>query len=197
MEKKPNKKEQLTLVNNVLKLSTKLLKVSTVSCTFSTFTFNQLSLRKPIMVDDAPGVGSGGGQGAMARLWCPGWPGGLWHWSGVEVMEPPRQVEAEKWAGCLVQAPEERKSGCPVQALEERESAVWVSTGGVGVWPSGPGPIGEGVGCLGQPWRRGSLAIWCRLGSRGTCLFCLSAQLVPGDGPQGPKTTWAEADLCL
>lgn len=28
MEKKPNKKEQLTLVNNVLKLSTKLLKVS-------------------------------------------------------------------------------------------------------------------------------------------------------------------------
>lgn len=28
MEKKPNKKEQLSLVNNVLKLSTKLLKVS-------------------------------------------------------------------------------------------------------------------------------------------------------------------------
>lgn len=28
MEKKPTKKEQLTLVNNVLKLSTKLLKVS-------------------------------------------------------------------------------------------------------------------------------------------------------------------------
>lgn len=27
MEKKPNKKEQLSLVNNVLKLSTKLLKV--------------------------------------------------------------------------------------------------------------------------------------------------------------------------
>lgn len=27
MEKKPNKKEQLILVNNVLKLSTKLLKV--------------------------------------------------------------------------------------------------------------------------------------------------------------------------
>lgn len=31
MEKKPNKKEQLTLVNNVLKLSTKLLKVSSIS----------------------------------------------------------------------------------------------------------------------------------------------------------------------
>lgn len=31
MEKKPNKKEQLTLVNNVLKLSTKLLKVSNSS----------------------------------------------------------------------------------------------------------------------------------------------------------------------
>lgn len=31
MEKKPNKKEQLTLVNNVLKLSTKLLKVSIIS----------------------------------------------------------------------------------------------------------------------------------------------------------------------
>lgn len=30
MEKKPNKKEQLTLVNNVLKLSTKLLKVSSI-----------------------------------------------------------------------------------------------------------------------------------------------------------------------
>lgn len=30
MEKKPNKKEQLTLVNNVLKLSTKLLKVSNI-----------------------------------------------------------------------------------------------------------------------------------------------------------------------
>lgn len=29
MEKKPNKKEELTLVNNVLKLATKLLKVST------------------------------------------------------------------------------------------------------------------------------------------------------------------------
>lgn len=28
MEKKPNKKEELTLVNNVLKLATKLLKVS-------------------------------------------------------------------------------------------------------------------------------------------------------------------------
>lgn len=28
MEKKPNKKEQLSLVNNVLKLSTKLLKLS-------------------------------------------------------------------------------------------------------------------------------------------------------------------------
>lgn len=27
MEKKPNKKEELTLVNNVLKLATKLLKV--------------------------------------------------------------------------------------------------------------------------------------------------------------------------
>lgn len=30
MEKKPNKKEELTLVNNVLKLATKLLKVSGV-----------------------------------------------------------------------------------------------------------------------------------------------------------------------
>lgn len=29
MEKKPNKKEELTLVNNVLKLATKLLKVKT------------------------------------------------------------------------------------------------------------------------------------------------------------------------
>lgn len=28
MEKKPNKKEELTLVNNVLKLATKLLKVT-------------------------------------------------------------------------------------------------------------------------------------------------------------------------
>lgn len=35
MEKKPNKKEQLTLVNNVLKLSTKLLKVSNTSLTLS------------------------------------------------------------------------------------------------------------------------------------------------------------------
>lgn len=31
MEKKPNKKEELTLVNNVLKLATKLLKVHTLS----------------------------------------------------------------------------------------------------------------------------------------------------------------------
>lgn len=31
MEKKPNKKEQLSLVNNVLKLSTKLLKVKCIS----------------------------------------------------------------------------------------------------------------------------------------------------------------------
>ena len=30
MEKKPNKKEELTLVNNVLKLATKLLKVPTI-----------------------------------------------------------------------------------------------------------------------------------------------------------------------
>lgn len=30
MEKKPNKKEELTLVNNVLKLATKLLKVHIV-----------------------------------------------------------------------------------------------------------------------------------------------------------------------
>lgn len=32
MEKKPNKKEQLSLVNNVLKLSTKLLKVRGSAC---------------------------------------------------------------------------------------------------------------------------------------------------------------------
>lgn len=30
MEKKPNKKEELTLVNNVLKLATKLLKVHVI-----------------------------------------------------------------------------------------------------------------------------------------------------------------------
>jgi hypothetical protein len=47
MEKKPNKKEQLTLVNNVLKLSTKLLKVSNILWYIFTVVQNKSSsLRK-------------------------------------------------------------------------------------------------------------------------------------------------------
>lgn len=47
MEKKPTKKEQLTLVNNVLKLSTKLLKVRRIHDTLTTVTSSFFSEATP------------------------------------------------------------------------------------------------------------------------------------------------------
>lgn len=46
MEKKPNKKEELTLVNNVLKLATKLLKVLFISSAFYLSVFLSPTLGK-------------------------------------------------------------------------------------------------------------------------------------------------------
>ena len=59
MEKKPNKKEQLTLVNNVLKLSTKLLKVSNILWLLLPLKLNQRFFGRPYLVTGMLGqVGS-------------------------------------------------------------------------------------------------------------------------------------------